>query len=328
MTTTAKRCGGGAIMTTPPLVLELYPDDVSAIAAIVATQRITDIEDPNTLTKLHLLSHELPPRIRQRMYEFARQDCNGALLINGLPRRAQPQTPKYTDSHSWHTLPEDITFHLFAALLGEPFGWASYLDGRVLHHVVPQQDLATSQTSQGSTTELLLHTEEAFHEFRPDFVGLFGYRNNEQCPTTIVQACDLQLSDEDIAMLSSRQFTIRQDDAHELRTVGESEQVSLMFGDPASPYLRIDIAYTNAPSSAPACQAYEHLLRATAAATQEVVLQPGQMLFLNNHRACHGRSAFVTNYDGKQRWLKRLWLTTDLRKSRNLRDSATSRIIH
>ena len=45
----------------------------------------------------------------------------------------------------------------------------------------------------------------------------------------------------------------------------------------------------------------------------EMLLQPGEMQFVNNYHVLHGRRGYVDDVDaGRVRWLKRLWLATDV----------------
>jgi len=44
-------------------------------------------------------------------------------------------------------------------------------------------------------------------------------------------------------------------------------------------------------------------------------LQPGQILFIDNRRAVHGRSPFFPKYNGKDRFLIRSFATLDYEKS-------------
>jgi alpha-ketoglutarate-dependent taurine dioxygenase len=57
------------------------------------------------------------------------------------------------------------------------------------------------------------------------------------------------------------------------------------------------------------------------------VLEPGDFVFIDNYRAVHGRKPFKARYDGNDRWLKRINITRDLRKSRDARLSSTERLI-
>jgi len=45
----------------------------------------------------------------------------------------------------------------------------------------------------------------------------------------------------------------------------------------------------------------------------EMALRPGDIQFVNNYRVLHGRRRYVDDTDaGRVRWLKRLWLATDI----------------
>jgi len=60
---------------------------------------------------------------------------------------------------------------------------------------------------------------------------------------------------------------------------------------------------------------------------REVVLQPGDCFFIDNYRIVHGRKAFKARYDGTDRWLKRINLTRDLRKSNGSRSGCEMRVM-
>jgi alpha-ketoglutarate-dependent taurine dioxygenase len=58
-----------------------------------------------------------------------------------------------------------------------------------------------------------------------------------------------------------------------------------------------------------------------------VALLPGECLFIDNYKAVHGRSSFKARFDGTDRWLKRINIARDLRKSRSFRSAPASRMI-
>lgn len=318
-------------MPTAPHKFELERKHKQSLARVVENlfERFLTVDDEEFLNAVKMATLGLNNGIHESFHEFASQDYNGALLVTGLtiPDTCIGRTPNFTTPNDLGTVLEDMRYHVLAALLGNAFGWASYLDGRVLNHVVPQRGLEQDQTSKGSIAPLLLHSEEAYHELRPDYVGLMCLRNHNQVATTLVQACDLDLDFSVIAQLMEPQYIIRQDTGHDAPTV-DPEPIALLYGDESEPYLRVDPAYTDEPLTSSAKIAYGSLLAQIEEHKQPVILQPGEMLFLNNHRTIHGRDAFTPKYDGTDRWLKRLWLTVDLRKSRARRDTATSRVIH
>ena len=61
---------------------------------------------------------------------------------------------------------------------------------------------------------------------------------------------------------------------------------------------------------------------------EDDALAPGDFIFVDNYKAVHGRKPFKAHYDGTDRWLKRVNITRDLRKSRDGRLSPDSRVIH
>ena len=81
------------------------------------------------------------------------------------------------------------------------------------------------------------------------------------------------------------------------------------------------------------CQAAQQLVQETElvqaldARLADLVIQPGEICFVDNRKAVHGRRAFKARYDGRDRWFKRMSITRDLRKSRESRTDAASRVI-
>jgi L-asparagine oxygenase len=104
--------------------------------------------------------------------------------------------------------------------------------------------------------------------------------------------------------------------------------VPLLFGGPELPYLRFDGFLTGPlPGDSEAAEAMDALSQVLAKAEQDALLAPGEALFVDNYRAVHGRRPFAARYDGTDRWLKRISVTRDLRRSRDARAGAASRVV-
>ncbi len=73
--------------------------------------------------------------------------------------------------------------------------------------------------------------------------------------------------------------------------------------------------------------AMDYLIRVIDENLTGVALLPGECLFIDNYKAVHGRSSFKARFDRTDRWLKRINITRDLRKSRGVRKAPASRVI-
>jgi len=77
----------------------------------------------------------------------------------------------------------------------------------------------------------------------------------------------------------------------------------------------------------PAERALEEIIRQFDARVRDVVLAPGELLIIDNLRAVHGRRPFAARYDGTDRWLRRINVTADLRKSADRRFGTHGRAV-
>ncbi|MCX4670993.1 TauD/TfdA family dioxygenase [Streptomyces sp. NBC_01381] len=82
--------------------------------------------------------------------------------------------------------------------------------------------------------------------------------------------------------------------------------------------LKVDFDAT-AALDAGAAAALERLRDAFVEASTSVPLRSGEMVFVDNRLAIHGRSAFTPRYDGQDRWLHRTFVLLDNRRTRGSR---------
>jgi L-asparagine oxygenase len=231
-------------------------------------------------------------------------------------------------------------------LLGEPFGWATQQDGHVVNDVFPISEYENHQLGAGSKKALTLHTEDAFHPYRADYIILSSLRNPTQVPVVVAVADFSVLSPEDLDVLFDERFSIVPDTSHlprnnTIRTeadrlrfanienlLTEHRPVAALFGARADPLLRFDGTYmTAAAGDSAAASAFGALCELLRANLHRCALLAGDLVLMDNHRVAHARSSFTARYDGTDRWLKRINVTRDLRKSRDLRPSAHSRLV-
>jgi enduracididine beta-hydroxylase len=340
------------------LTVEISEDDARQMRALARELASTcgSVEDDAFLAQAPVYAHELPRGVRRTLADFRLREPAGLCLLRGLPldeTRLGP-TPAHWKAkpHPSPTLEEDILFFLAASLLGDPVGWSTQQEGYILHDILPIVGHEKEQLGSGSETLLTWHTEDAFHPFRTDYIGLMCLRNPDGVETTYASMDDVRLTESLVRVLFQERFTIRPDESHLARNrgslwrdLGASDElvrrscaqieemdrqpppVAVLFGDPASPYVRLDPYFMRRPDDEEAAQALDALVSAIDARITGVALRPGDILFIDNFRAVHGRKPFHARHDGTDRWLRRLNVARDLRKSRSARPRADCRVI-
>lgn len=338
--------------------VELSEADIAEIKALVDVlgERYGSVEDVEFVRDAVVLAHDLPRELRVQLNRFRLEEPDALCVVAGYPIddvRIGPTPPHWKDCvHSRVTLAEDLFFYLCACLLGEPIAWATQQNGRLMHDVFPIKAHQYEQLGSGSEELLTWHTEDAFHPMRTDYVGLFCLRNHDGIETTYASADDLELDPETAEVLRRVAFPIRPDRSHlpENRVVdgvdtetqrllersyawvmGLDENpapIPVLFGHPDRPYLRLDPYFMEQPGTAQEVDALKTIITDIDQRIGGYALRPGEILFLDNYRAVHGRKSFTARFDGTDRWLKRLNVTRDLRKSRERRRRAHSRVIY
>ena len=253
------------------------------------------------------------PRMRGRSLPLDVDDALARFAVavaplRGAPRSATspigdlPPTPAAPDAPVAKDLATELTLLTVARRLGQPVGYVPEHGGDIVQNIVPTRRDADRQTSTSSTVELMFHTETAFHPHRPRYLLLLCLRGDPAASTT----------------LASRARPVRRA-ARRRRVDGCSSRASAPRSTRASS--------TAAPtSSARRCRCVTgHRRRAdvrvrrrpdgrhrpggasrpsTACATPidgarpRVVLEPGDLLVIDNNVAVHGRSPFTARFDG------------------------------
>jgi len=340
--------------------ITMTADEVAETRALVSplAERYRSPETPEFLNEADVLAHDLPRRIRKTLREFRLFEPEGALLIvSGWPvddRRIGP-TPAHWKEHGPDndTRQEELLLVLLSALLGDPIGWSTQQDGRVVHDLLPIRGHEHEQVGTGSEELITWHVEDAFHPYRGDYLGMMCLRNDDRVPTTFAPMAKVALTAGQRAVLSSPHFVIRPDNSHLPRNRGDAdgrspaetalvekayrkieqmcaspERIPVFFGDPGAPYVRMDPYFMDPPEDPEARATFEELQRRVDAALEDCVLEPGDICFIDNYRVVHGRKPFRARFDVTDRWLRRLNVARDLRGSRAYRLTAESRVLH
>ena len=273
------------------------------------------------VTHAKTVAESLPIRVRQ-FFRRIQTDETDLAVLSGLPLSDDLEpTPTGWDMAQKNSAGhrEEIVLMLCSAVLGEPFAWGDQQNGRIMHDVCPAPGKERSETSGSSTAPLSLHTEDAFHQCRCDYVALYCLRNRDRIGTTVVRADRLDLPERLSGILSEKRFLHRPVQSHvgpHGHSSGAAEVDAILFGPPEACYLRIDFDDTCAADEDDhaATEAITELYKYACSAQEKVVLEPGDAIFLDNYRVVHGRDPFQPRYDGTDRWLKRVNLIRDLRR--------------
>jgi len=341
--------------------LTLLHEEIEAIKAILIniTSQYNSAEDQEFLMDACLYAHELPKRLRKFVNDFKNSEPkSGFCVISGYPvdDAAIGKTPGH-----WKYRPEispaleiELLLVILGSLLGDALAWATQQDGHIIHEIFPIKECEDEQLGTGSTQTLWWHCEDAFHDYRGDYIGMACLRNPDNVPTTIASVDNTQIDPELIKLLFEPHFIIRPDDSHQEKNASDpynipmdtsdsrrmayqsiremnnnGEKVSVMYGHPQSPYIRIDPYFMpRVEGNEPAQLAVESLIKSIDEVLLDVVPHTGDIFFIDNCKAVHGRKSFKPRYDGRDRWLKRINITRDLRKSRSARTSCISRTIY
>ncbi|UMP06690.1 TauD/TfdA family dioxygenase [Amycolatopsis sp. EV170708-02-1] len=310
---TERQPGAGGIRR---LVLE--PAEAAEIAdqaeKMLSRFRGTSLED--NLGHIRAAAEDLPPRLRKFLVESRLMESD-VFLVSGLPLSTDlPPTPI-----GWRAAEEAgtgsremLVLLLCGSLAGDPFSWVTQQDGRIVHDVCPSPRAAHSLTSASSLSDLSLHTEDVHHSCRADYVSLMCLRNPDATATTVSHVDDVQLSPRIRKLLGETRFRFHPDDSHAENEGLPPDTGAVLFGPPNRPYVRFDVDFMSASDDA-AADAIRVAGEAFEAAAQQLVLRPGDIVFLDNYRVVHGRQAFAPRYDGNDRWLKRINLARDIRRT-------------
>lgn len=339
--------------------LTLSDEDINEIKPLIEelTARFDSAEDREFLNNSAVYARKLPESVHQFLNDFKQLErSEGVCVISGYPVNNIEigETPPHWKQKAGisDSLEEEIVLVLFGALLGELIGWSTQQQGRIVHDVIPIKENEDSQLGTGSKNLLWWHTEDAFHPLRGDYLALMCLRNPDKIPTTFACVDKTHLQPKDLDVLFQPRFFIRPDDSHsvenrELRHADatpddlldtsyakleqmtvDPEAIAALYGDLDIPYIRIDPYFMSSLcGDKEANGALAALIKGMEANIREEVLQAGSFLFVDNYRTVHGRKPFTARYDGTDRWLKRINITRDLRKSRASRTFISSRVI-
>jgi L-asparagine oxygenase len=241
----------------------------------------------------------------------------GIFLYENLDVGYVPPTPATPIvSSPQHASSKESTLVLLrhAEKYGYPIGYIQEQNGQIIQNIVPVHKTEYQQISTSSKTELALHTETAFHPYKPDYVVLFCLRGDPEAVTTYANLSDIlkHISPETKNILKSKMFTTGIDLS--FRTNGEEDQeipISIIGESDGMLTFTYD-ATVMKPNGDLARSALEELEGAIPKCIKEIVLKTGDLLVIDNRKTIHGRKPFQARYDGTDRWVQRVLVRKEL----------------
>ena len=284
-------------------------------------------------------TRKIPWRLRQRLDVFRAHGSPTGHLLMSFPLIAMggiPPTPLNNRQHVGCTTALAGLQATLNQYLGEMIAYEAEADGRLFQDMVPNPDLAQTQTSLGSATELELHVEQAFSRWRPDVVSLACLRGDPEAKTYVfhVREAMKHLTPVERRFMWEPQWTMGVDlsfKMHGLEPFVEGDERGPMpILTSSSSFARHDDDDDDV-----GWRFDQDLMRGITPSAEDlrlklidiymkhrtsIILNPGDLLWIDNQRAVHGRSPYMPRFDGTDRFLVRSFVTYDLAKSAHVRN--------
>jgi len=302
--------------------LELGDAERARVLALARTLMSIEpalLDDRDWLAEARRLSCRLPTRLVEALRDYRHDPgAAGTLMISGVPvdEDPLPVTPSVQGSvERVATVPASAAL-LIGLQVGEVVAYRQEKSGALVQNVVPVPGMESTQSNAGADT-LQFHVENAFHSNRPDFVGLLCLRSDHAGTAgtlvTSIRHALPHIAPDDRRVLTQPRFLTAPPPSF---GAGETTKPHpVLYGASEDPNICLDLNATAAADDE--AQAVLERLRAVLSETAtSLVLSPGQMAFVDNRIVLHGRTKFTPRFDGRDRWLHRVYVHLDNRRSR------------
>lgn len=294
-----------------------------ALTPFAVRDSASGIEQMPALARL--LETVLSADKQQALRDFSTSEAV-ALVVRGLPIDLQlPATP-YDAEPGIEQLPvlAGAILSVLATLGTRPVGYAGESDSTVFRHVSPKQERETEASSFGSRLSLGMHVDNPHLPLTcepvnglsacPEYLSLTGLRCELAVPTRIVAIRDVLdiLPDFVEQELLRPNFNIRRPESFGSQG-NVLENVPLLYKPPSG---ALHCRYNKAAVTATTANA-DFALQVFAATAnhpdviRHILLQPGDMLIFKNQQTLHARDGFTPRYDGRDRWMIRVFGVDD-----------------
>jgi L-asparagine oxygenase len=285
----------------------------------------------------------LPADVLRKLFNYRIDPrAYGALLLENFPVDDDlPPSPS-----DGKRCPDKKTFTSeacalgIAQILGHPIGYYDEKEGEIIHTLSPVRSEAQATSSESSEVNLGFHTDfnfdkenpaDPFNVVNPDYIVLVCLRADRkgEAGTLYAAARDIckHLTPAEVDVMRSPQFQFAASYSFTGRCGSEriwSAPSSLLKGPDAFPEISIDLLCGVRAMSAEA----EHVLARIREVCEipgvasKVHLKPGDVFLMDNRKGTHGRTAFAAEFDGRDRWLHRVYVRRSLWEMRRASNHA------
>ncbi|MFI6096991.1 TauD/TfdA family dioxygenase [Lentzea sp. NPDC051213] len=319
--TTQLNVGSTLLDDVNPVVLNKSDRQaVRRLAADLTLDPDAAIDTTEWMDQARELSNQLPLGLRESLRRFRRDPGReGVLLVRGLPVMGPNAVPTPNVAGSVQRRPTEPAGALVLACMqvGDVVSFRQEKGGALVHDVVPVPGQEDFQGNAGSVT-LKMHTENAFHEHTPDYVALLCLRNDHDNVAGLRTSCvrrAVELLPRQIREVLGQPRFVTSPPPSFGNTVSFAGPRPVLEGDPEDPNIRVDFSATD-PVDVVAATALDQLREAFDQVRRTFILQPGDLAIVDNRLSLHGRTSFHPRYDGEDRWLQRVYIQLDPRRSR------------
>lgn len=263
-------------------------------------------------------TRSLPARAYDALVDFTTSPGpTGALLLRNVPLGEVPATPPTPTTATEKDGTSEFALLTIASAVGHPVGYLPEHGGDVVQNIVPVKAVADRQVSTSSASDLMFHTEAAFHPHRPRYLLLACLRGEASAFTTLSSIREVLplLEPRTVDVLFERRFRTAVDESYlHGRRNRLGDPVAVLTGTVSEPTMVFDedlMVGTDDEADA----ALRELGRVVREHHTGVSLEAGDVLVVDNTVAVHGRTPFRARYDGTDRWLQRAMTVADLAAS-------------